>query len=220
VIGNTGDIVQEGSGPGSGFDVVYAAVNHTLADNIEEMVLSGTGRTGTGNGGANIFINTGGENTMAGAGGNDVYYVAHSGDQVSEAALEGIDTVVSQVSYTLADNVENLFLYGSGNIDGTGNSGVNGLYSNAGNNTLTGAGGFDAFVFVSPFGDDHIADYDAGGNFIVFATSLFADAADVFNHMADDGNGHAVITLGADTITFDTVSTAQLMAHQSDFLFV
>jgi hypothetical protein len=75
-------------------------------------------------------------------------------------------------------------------------------------------------VFVSPFGDDHIADYNAGGNYMVFATSLFADTADVFAHTADDVNGHAVITLGADTITFDNVSTAQLMAHQSDFLFV
>ena len=54
--------------------------------------------------------------------GNDTYVVDNTGDVVTENADEGIDTVQATVTYTLAANVENLTLTGSGNINGTGNT--------------------------------------------------------------------------------------------------
>lgn len=44
---------------------------------------------------------------MAGGTGNDTYYV-DSADFVIEATGEGTDTVISSVTYTLVNNVENL----------------------------------------------------------------------------------------------------------------
>src|SRR5262249_34678222 len=68
-------------------------------------------------------------------------------DTIVENANEGIDTVQTALSYTLPANVENLVLTGSGNVDGTGNSGNNVLTGNGGNNTLAGGGGFDTVLY-------------------------------------------------------------------------
>ena len=57
--------------------------------------------------------------------GNDVYYATHTADNIVEKANEGQDTVYSNVSYTLPNNVENLVLTGSDNIYGAGNNSDN-----------------------------------------------------------------------------------------------
>lgn len=84
--------------------------------------------------------------------GNDVYYATHTADNIVEKANEGQDTVYSNVSYTLPNNVENLVLTGSDNIYGAGNnsdnvlvgnSGNNRLYSGRGNDTVYGGAGHD-----------------------------------------------------------------------------
>ena len=64
--------------------------------------------------------------------------VDSTGDQVTELAGEGTDTVLCSVSYTLGDNVENLTLTGTAAINGTGNAGNNVLIGNAAANTLDG----------------------------------------------------------------------------------
>jgi len=62
---------------------------------------------------------------------------------VIEYADEGIDTVQSSIDYTLGDNVENLILIGTDNINGTGNERGNNITGNNGNNTLYGLAGDD-----------------------------------------------------------------------------
>ena len=57
------------------------------------------------------------------------------------------DTLPSAVTRTLPDDVENLTLIGTGNINGTGNAGNNVITGNSGNNTLTGGAGNDTYVF-------------------------------------------------------------------------
>ncbi len=66
------------------------------------------------------------------------------------------DTLQSAITRTLPNNVENLRLIGSNNINGTGNAGNNNITGNSGNNqingragidTLTGGLGADTFIF-------------------------------------------------------------------------
>lgn len=84
-----------------------------------------------------------GADRMSGGVGNDSYSVDDPFDVVLELPNGGYDVVRSGVSYTLAEELEALYLTGSGNIDGTGNAGDNRLYGNSGDNTLGGAAGND-----------------------------------------------------------------------------
>jgi Ca2+-binding RTX toxin-like protein len=83
---------------------------------------------------------------MRGGTGDDVYFVGQLGDQIVEAAAEGVDQVNSWVGHTLAENVENLVLLGAGDMDGSGNASANVLRGNAGGNVLRGAEGADTLI--------------------------------------------------------------------------
>ncbi|TRV12497.1 MAG: hypothetical protein EWV41_03940, partial [Microcystis wesenbergii Mw_MB_S_20031200_S109] len=56
------------------------------------------------------------------------------------------DTWQSSLTRTLPNNVENLKLIGTNNINGTGNAGNNNITGNRANNTLNGAAGIDTLV--------------------------------------------------------------------------
>ncbi|MBZ8141341.1 hypothetical protein CLD22_15730 [Rubrivivax gelatinosus] len=154
VVDNTADQLIEHSGEGN--DTVVASVNWTLAASFENLSLAGSGNVNaTGNDAANLIVGNTGNNTldgglgadqMAGGAGNDTYVVDHLGDVVTEAAGEGLDSVVSALSYTLGDHLENLTLSGSANLSGTGNALDNTLTGNAGANTLDGGTGADRLV--------------------------------------------------------------------------
>ncbi len=87
-----------------------------------------------------------GADIMAGGSGDDIYTVDQSGDVVVEAAWQGIDTVQSDISYTLVENTENLILTGAGNLSGTGNTEANWIIGNADNNLLDGAENTDTLI--------------------------------------------------------------------------
>jgi Ca2+-binding RTX toxin-like protein len=80
VVDNAADKVTETAG--NGVDTVNASVNLTLSDNVENLLLTGSGSlkgTGnalnnaeTGNSGANDLNGAGGNDTLAGGGGNDL----------------------------------------------------------------------------------------------------------------------------------------------------
>ncbi|MDC5534888.1 putative Ig domain-containing protein [Acinetobacter baumannii] len=169
VIDNTGDIVTENAG--EGIDTVLSSITYTLGNNLENLTLTGsTAINGTGNALNNVLIGNSAINTLTagvgddyldgGAGadkllggiGNDTYVIDNTGDIVTENAGEGIDTVLSSITYTLSSNLENLTLTGSTAINATGNtlnntltgnSGVNALNGGAGNDILDGQGGND-----------------------------------------------------------------------------
>ncbi len=87
-----------------------------------------------------------GNDRMTGGTGDDTYVLTASGDKVIEALNEGYDRVFSIVSATLAANVEELDLFGTAKLSGTGNGLDNVIYGGGGANALKGLGGNDYMV--------------------------------------------------------------------------
>ncbi|MBD1809398.1 hypothetical protein H6F98_28660 [Microcoleus sp. FACHB-SPT15] len=114
-----------------------------------------------GQGGDDYVCGGWGDDHMSGETGNDSYLVDSINDLVVENLNEGNDTVISYVSYTLGNNLENLRLLDGTATEGNGNSLNNTLegnnignilsagngndlvYGNAGNDTLNGGNGND-----------------------------------------------------------------------------
>ena len=146
VVDNAGDIVDESLAGSNGIDTVQSSISFSLANtarvlgSVENLTLLGAGNiNGTGNALNNVLTGNAGANVLNGGGrrrhharrrGNDVYIVDNVSDIVNEslAGSNGIDTVQSSISFSLANTahvlgaVENLTLLGSGNINGTGNA--------------------------------------------------------------------------------------------------
>ncbi|WP_295551257.1 calcium-binding protein [uncultured Pseudacidovorax sp.] len=163
IVDNSGDVIIEAAGEGT--DLVQSSVTHTLAANVENLTLTGTSTlSGTGNALDNIIVGNSANNTLSGGGGNDTidggtgsdtmvggvgndtYYVNIASDVITENANEGTDTVISSVTYSLGNNVENLRLQ-TGNLNATGNALDNVLFAGAGNNVLDGLGGTDTVSY-------------------------------------------------------------------------
>lgn len=188
---NANDTIIENVNEGT--DTVKASVTHTLAANIENLILTGkeningTGNSGDnrieGNEGNNILSGGAGNDTLYGGGkgkdtlkggtGNDTYIVDSSDVTVVENANEGTDTVISSINYTLTANVENLKLEGSSGIRGTGNALNNVITGNnqnntfvggKGNDTLKGGTGADTYIFNKGDGQDIIQENSPNSN--------------------------------------------------------
>ena len=110
--------------------------------------------------GADLLDGGSGADTLRGGIGNDVYLVDNLADRIEEGVNAGHDQVRSSVSYALADNVEDLTLTGTANLDGTGNSGMNMVVGNSGDNRLDGGLGRD--FLVGGMGDDRFVVDDVG----------------------------------------------------------
>jgi serralysin len=172
IVDNTSDVITENVNEGT--DTIRSSVSLTLGNNVENLILTGTSAiNATGNTLNNVLTGNSAINTLTGGGGddyldggagadkllggigNDTYIIDNSGDALTENTNEGIDTVLSSITYTLGSNFENLTLTGSTTINATGNtlnntltgnSGVNILNGGAGNDTLDGHGGNDQFT--------------------------------------------------------------------------
>lgn len=142
------------SGTYSSFIVVDNASNQTRSGTSSaDFIEGGCGNdTLNGSGGADALVggqgndrlNGGsGADLMLGGSGDDTYVVDNIEDVVMESANSGVDTIESSISISLAANVENLLLTGSGSISGTGNDLDNTLTGNAGANLLVGGAGND-----------------------------------------------------------------------------
>ena len=129
------------------------------------MILNGTsGRDrlvgGVGN---DVIDGLGGADTLIGMDGDDTYYIDNTLDRVVESGGQGLDHVVSTVSYMLADNVESMILVGENAQSGTGNSLDNIILGSIGANILRGGGGGDRLngaagmdVLIGDDGDDDL----------------------------------------------------------------
>jgi Ca2+-binding RTX toxin-like protein len=148
-----------------------------------------------------------GNDVMIGGSGDDVFRVQDSGDVVTEAAGEGVDTVLLHLStYTLPANVENLDLrYALGTIGVTGNSLNNLFIVTGGTVTVYGGAGIDTVSYQSTQAVMiDLANYAFGGS----AANHYLNGIEnvTGSPYADDlrGNGSANILdggAGADTLT-------------------
>ncbi|MBL8399308.1 MAG: hypothetical protein JNL84_14390, partial [Candidatus Accumulibacter sp.] len=142
-----------------GQDVLFSIENLTGSDFADTLTgddtpntLEGGDGNDTLNGGSGDDLLDGGQGDdhMRGGDGNDCYVVDSSTDLVDESTsitTGGIDTVYSYVSYTLGANVENLRIFDSIAVNGTGNALDNVLYAGAGDNELDGGAGIDTLSY-------------------------------------------------------------------------
>ena len=153
VVDNIVDIVTESSTDLAQIDTVESGISYFLGSNVENLLLTGVGNIHgggnildnilTGNSGNNSLNGGEGNDIMAGGAGNDYYDVDAVDDQVIENDGEGSDTVFSYISYTLGANLEDLFLEGTTDLNGTGNTFDNFISGNSGANILDGGDGDD-----------------------------------------------------------------------------
>ncbi len=121
-----------------------------FGDNSAATAGDNLANTLTGTGGNDLLQGFGGADTMSGGLGNDTYIVS-TGDVLSDTG--GVDTVISDVSWTLATGFENLTLTGTTRTDATGNNASNVIIGSdaanfingrAGDDTIRGMGGNDS----------------------------------------------------------------------------
>nr|WP_304665064.1 calcium-binding protein [Pseudomonas savastanoi] len=183
IVDNEGDVIKEVVG--GGYDLVKSSVSHVLSDEVESLQLQGSAAiNGTGNRLANRLVGNSANNTLDGAGGSDVligglgddtYVVDDGSDRVVELEGEGVDRVLSSVSFTLASHLENLTLMGNADINATGNTDNNILRGNAADNRLDGAQGADRMsggmgndtYFVDNAGDFVLEGINAGNDNVI-----------------------------------------------------
>jgi Ca2+-binding RTX toxin-like protein len=240
VVDNADDLVIENAGEGT--DTVKASVSYALSDNVENLTLTGTDAINaignalnnvlTGNDAVNILSGGDGNDTLNGSGGgdtliggtgDDVYVVAETDVTIVENPGEGTDTVKSSLDYVLGDNLENLTLTGSANLNGfgnaldnviAGNGGANLLQGLAGNDTLTGNLAND--VLQGGAGSDTLRD-NGGNNLLDGGSGNDSLVGNAGNEMFVGGSGNDTVNTGAgaDVIAFnrgdgqDTVTASQ-----------
>jgi Ca2+-binding RTX toxin-like protein len=160
--GTTGDDVLKGS---SGQNTLSGlAGNDDLYGASGSDVLYG----GTGN---DTLDGGFGSDTLIGGEGDDIY-ITDGSDIIIELVSGGTDTVRSNESFTLDEELENLVLTGGNDRNATGNTGANTLSGNSGNNSLDGGGGAD--VMAGGAGDDtYVTD---GGDTITEADGQGTDS--------------------------------------------
>ena len=221
VVNSASDLVTELEDEGA--DLVRSSVSYTLSANVENLTLTGSNsidgtgnglvNTLTGNAKANILDGGAGADTMAGGAGHDTYIVDQEGDEVMEAAGQGVDLVQSSAAnYTLTDNVENLTLTGEGNINGRGNELANTLTGNAGDNILDGGAGADNMA--GGLGSDTYV-VDNVGDVVAEAAELGTDLVQASVSYALSANVENLTLTGADNINGTGNSAANVLRGNS-----
>ncbi|MFM7190364.1 MAG: calcium-binding protein, partial [Microcystaceae cyanobacterium] len=174
----------------NGVDTIESPFTWTLATNLENLVLTGTSHlngtgneldnTLSGNSGNNILDGLLGGDRLMGGLGNDTYIVDNIRDVVTENANEGQDLVQATVNTTLTNNVEDLTLLGTANINGTGNNANNILTGNSGANLLKGLNGNDTLsggagndTLIGGLGNDRLTGGEGADQFLFGSGSAF-----------------------------------------------
>ena len=224
------DIVGESVNQGT-LDQVLASVSFGLDAAAFVERLTTTDVTGTeainligsdiaqkivGNAGANILDGRGGADAMVGGAGDDIYVVDNLGDTLKEFAGGGIDTVQTSLSWTLADEFENLKLTGGAALNGTGNAGNNVILGGAGDNRLDGLAGADTIsgasgsdTYIVDNAGDVVVETSSGFDQVIASLSYALSAAALIERLStSDAVGTAAINLTGSDIAQEIVGNA------------
>lgn len=127
----------------AGFEALLLGAGREIVINTGRLI--GDVFLGAGN---DTLDNRGGfiKGLIYGGAGNDTLYVNNAKEKLIEASGEGTDKIVSSVTYTLSNNVENLVQLGASNVNGIGNALNNQITGNIGNNRLDGKAGNDTLI--------------------------------------------------------------------------
>jgi Ca2+-binding RTX toxin-like protein len=224
-------VVNQGSISGIVHSVVDGDGSMTL---INQGKLVGDVDLGAGN---DIFDGRGGTVTgvVSGGLGDDVYKLSSTDLQISEMDNGGTDKVVSTVSYTLGNAIENLTLSGKAGVEGhgnmldnvlIGNKGNNHLYGDAGHDLLSGGAGkdvlfggddADTFLFRRHAVTDIVGDFQDGSDHLWVDFVHTPDELNdlLANHMHQQGD-NVVISYGHDRLVIDQVTMTDITAD--DFI--
>jgi large repetitive protein len=183
MVDDAADVVVEGAGGGN--DTVLASVSTTLSDDVENLVLTGSGNTaGTGNGGDNRLTGNDGANTLSGGGGADWLTGGKGADVLTGGA--GHDTFVfgagdTGLSISYTGGVPSVSGYDVVTDFGLGNAGdaleIVGAQAVAADGTYNGA---DSSLTI---GEQALTQHTITNGVIVFGTAAGAPAA--INSQAD-----------------------------------
>jgi Ca2+-binding RTX toxin-like protein len=224
-INPTGDTIVEALNEGT--DTVVTSSHFTILTiaNVENVTLTGTSNFNavgnalnnvlTGNSGNNRLRGEEGTDTLIGGLGNDTY-VNPTGDVITELAAGGTDTVESDVTFTLSgrQQVENLTLTGTANINGTGNSYANVIRGNSGNNVIFGGVGESIGSGDTLYGGGGSDTITAGNEDFVFGEEGDDTIISTFTNVEtyDGGSGNDLIDLSSPGNEFNVDLTYDLGA--------
>ncbi|MBC6435694.1 calcium-binding protein [Nostoc sp. HG1] len=178
-----GDLGNDSLYGGANSDKLYGGLGNDYLNSGEDF----GGNVLYGEEGDDILDGSEGFDSLIGGTGNDTYITSQFGGPLSvgnvlsdqftigiiiEYLNEGTDTVQAPFSYNLGDNLENLVLTGSSDINGIGNALDNRIEGNAGHNFLVGGDGNDHLfgygdydVLVGEAGNDTL-EGGAGNDFL------------------------------------------------------
>jgi Ca2+-binding RTX toxin-like protein len=142
----TSSWVQVGTSGDDNLSGSVAANDILIGLDGNDRLTGGAGNDTMDGGAGNDVLDSHGDNAgvdlLRGGAGDDIYGVYNTNTVILENAGEGNDTVWTAVNYTLAANVENMYLVGA--ITGNGNDGDNSIIGyGAGNQTINGGAGND-----------------------------------------------------------------------------
>jgi len=174
------------------------------------------------------------EGIVNGGDGDDTYVIGKSNIQIEEQPAFGTDTVKSTVSFTLGENLEDLILQGTKDVNGTGNGANNTITGNKGDNVLKGMAGDDyliggkgndrlfgganedMFDFRKGTGHDVVEDFVNGED--VIYTPFASNEADLLANHLTQKNGGVLLSYGDDSLFIKGATLAEL--DESDFFTI
>ncbi|MBP2160298.1 MULTISPECIES: cadherin-like domain-containing protein [Asticcacaulis] len=170
LVNHIGDRVYELYGEGT--DTVKASISYSLTPDVENLSLTGSAVSGTGNGLHNAINGNSGGNVLSGGLGNDSLWGWDGNDSLSGGADH--------------DRL-------------SGGNGADTLVGGSGNDVLGGGAGADDFVFasVSVNGHDHVGDFEHGVDRLVFSGTDYGFAAGHVLTAAEFTVGSAAVGAGA-----------------------